>query len=92
MSDDNIVSLDQFKKDNEPHCSGVAKCIGCKHTWVAIAPVGTFHLECPNCETFKGVFDGLAMPQLRYECSCGCDLFFITPSEVVCSLCAMVKT
>jgi hypothetical protein len=36
-----VISLLQLKKDREPHLSGMARCLACRHEWVAVAPVGT---------------------------------------------------
>ena len=36
--------------------TGEAFCMHCKHEWVAVAPVDTVELECPQCSTHKGVF------------------------------------
>jgi hypothetical protein len=60
----------------EPHLSGEAVCIGCKHQWVAVAPLGTWQLECPSCGSMKGIF---RLPvgaergkDLEFACTCGC--------------------
>lgn len=44
------------QKPTEPWCQGEAKCLNCQHTWEAAAPVGTRFLECPECETCRGVW------------------------------------
>ena len=36
------------------HWTGPAKCVGCGHRWVAVAPVGTVWLDCPSCLSPKG--------------------------------------
>lgn len=50
-------------EDDGPHLSGDARCNGCGHTWVAVAPIGSpdngspwGELECPACHALKGVF------------------------------------
>lgn len=47
----------------KPHLAGAALCLGCKHTWEAVEPVGTVSLECPECGTDRGVMAGLAFPK-----------------------------
>lgn len=71
------MSVIQFKRPDpkpDPHLSGPAHCVGCQHEWVGVAPVGTFRLECPQCQTMKGVWrypieadDG----DLAFTCNCG---------------------
>lgn len=64
-----------FREKSDPHCSGPAVCLGCRHKWAAVAPVGTWLLECPSCGTLKGVYEGLCQAQpgdLAFACNCGC--------------------
>ena len=35
--------------DSDPHFVHEAYCFYCTHKWVAVAPVGTSELECPQC-------------------------------------------
>lgn len=35
--------------EDSPHEVGVARCDVCTHEVVAVAPVGTDDMECPNC-------------------------------------------
>lgn len=62
-----------------PHLSGEAKCLACGHAWVAIAPIGETCLECPECGTYRGVFNGNPLGEEHYECKCGCSHFAILP-------------
>lgn len=65
-----------FRNREEPHMDGDAKCIGCGHQWHAVAPVGVWQLECPSCETMKGVFQhpvGAMDGDLLFACVCGCE-------------------
>jgi DNA-directed RNA polymerase subunit RPC12/RpoP len=36
--------------------SGDAICIGCKHEWIQVSPVGSRWLECPACSSNKGIY------------------------------------
>lgn len=51
-----MTTILQFpdQRPSVPHLCGKAYCIGCQHTWDAVAPVGTVWLECPKCKTPKG--------------------------------------
>lgn len=76
-------------RDAKPHGTGKAVCLQCKHEWVAVAPVGAVSLECPNCETNRGVFKFLYEPKAMYRCSCGNELFWITPEGHMCPNCGI---
>lgn len=70
--------------------TGEAFCISCKHTWVAMSPTGISQLQCPECRTMKGLFKYPAcVPegQLIRECSCGNELFYLTPEGHLCPNC-----
>lgn len=50
-----IVSLAKAREEREPHWSGECVCLGCRHEWVGVGPIGTAdHLECPSCGLPKG--------------------------------------
>lgn len=60
----------------EPHLAGEAVCIGCRHEWSAVAPVGVWQLDCPSCGTPKGIWRypvGAAEGDLYFRCDCGCE-------------------
>lgn len=70
-----VVPFERPEKE-EPHLAGEALCIGCRHEWAAVAPVGTWQLECPSCCTWKGVFRypvGADVGDLLFVCNCGCE-------------------
>lgn len=71
----------------KPHVSGKAKCLHCNHKWVAVIPAGGVDIECPSCSLFKGALIGLTAPNKSWECSCGNDLFFISPDCAICAKC-----
>lgn len=75
----------------QPHLSGDAVCIGCKHTWVAVAPVGTYELECPECRAMKGVFSYPVVGESYWECSCGSRYFSVSGEtfNVLCAKCGL---
>lgn len=89
------MSVIPFKRpepepEPEPHGSGEAFCIGCSHTWVAVAPVGTVDLQCPKCLCHKGKWKFEFFPsegQMVRVCNCGNQLFYLTPDGHLCANC-----
>lgn len=79
--------------ETEQWASGDAKCLACRHEWPAVAPLGTTALECPECGTHRGVYKypfvrGYGDPDRpHYTCSCGNDLFGVTPRGIYCPQC-----
>jgi hypothetical protein len=87
-----ILSLAKAREERSPHLSGRAVCIGCKHVWQAVAPVGTVELECPACGLEKGRYAGLVETATRrWTCNCGNDLFHITTDDIYCVGCGAVQ-
>lgn len=77
----------------EPHLSGEAFCGGCSHKWVAVAPVGTTHLDCPACGRLWGAFKNVVEPEVAWTCiNCGEQLFFLTQSGAMCRRCGIVSS
>lgn len=76
-------------QDDGKHLSGPARCIECRHEWEAVAPVGTYELQCPQCSSMKGIFvwsvdeDGLD----RWICHCGADAFMVLRDAIMCYRC-----
>jgi hypothetical protein len=78
VSDSKIVSLADARADRSPHLSGRAECIGCRHSWEAVAPLGTVQLECPACGLPKGAWAcEVVRDDQVWECNCGGQLFRI---------------
>lgn len=74
---DNIVPLRPEKRD--PHVSGKARCLACKHEWVAVAPVGTIDFECPSCGLMRGAWMYPVQPhrdEKVWQCACGATTFW----------------
>lgn len=86
----NIIAFER----NDPHLSGEAICACCRHKWIAVAPVGTKELECPECGTFKGLFVNQVAPRSEYlwECNCGCQIFFILKEGIQCYQCGDIQS
>lgn len=64
------------REPKQPHLAGEALCIGCRHTWAAVAPVGVWQMECPACGTMKGVWRfpvGAQDGDACFSCDCGCE-------------------
>ena len=90
-----VLSLDAHR----PHLSGRARCTACEHEWVAVAPVGTVWLDCPECGTERGLMVYPVGPQdgeLEYQCNCGGYVFGIRSNEtgdvwIYCVSCGTVQ-
>ena len=90
---DNVIG---FKKKEPPkddggqHAEGPARCMNCGHKWHAVAPVGTWGLECSHCGTFKGVFEYLFRETgYSWVCKCGGELFMCAPYGALCIVCGV---
>lgn len=62
------------KKPDQEWASDEAICVGCRHRWVAVSPIGTRWLECPGCGAMKGVYYkpfGATEGDNVYTCDCG---------------------
>lgn len=89
MSDDKkVVSLSEAREERKPWVEGEARCLACKHEWVAVAPSGTLWLVCPSCSLERGRF---IYPFYRKDehwmCGCENDLFLVTREGVYCPNC-----
>lgn len=84
-----VVSLEQLRAEREPHLSGRAICLACRHEWVAVAPIEVIWLECPACTLERGRFVGAAVKEddKHWHCKCGNDLFRVTPGGYYCPNC-----
>jgi len=52
-----ILQFQKPEKEPEeidPHMSGFAVCIACRHEWMAVVPVGVIDLQCPSCNLPRG--------------------------------------
>lgn len=86
----NVIILEPQR----PHISGECICIQCHHTWNAVTPIGTTWLECPKCGLRKGAYKhptGATKQEERWQCSCECDVFWITRDGFVCCLCGTLQ-
>lgn len=82
-----------FPERKEPHLSGKAHCILCRHAWVAVAPLGTLWMECPSCHAHKGTWTfevGPDVGESRFVCGCGNELFYVLPTCLRCPNCGNV--
>jgi hypothetical protein len=83
-----IVDLAKAREEHAPHMTGKALCLGCKNTWVAVAPIGTVELQCSNCELPKGRFLNLVEDKdMHWTCNCGNQFFHITQKRIYCVNC-----
>ena len=83
---DNIVDFPV--KDN--HLTGTAKCMMCRHEWIAVVPIGTLWFECPACKGKAGRYvNQVEKDGDHWHCKCGNDLFYIRPNDIYCSRCGV---
>lgn len=84
----NIIDFTAARLEREPHSTGLAVCLDCKHEWQAVAPAEVMWLECPACGLERGRFKHHhEREDMHWECACGNDLFSITPEGVYCPNC-----
>jgi hypothetical protein len=70
--------------------SGTAMCLACRHEWVAVAPTGAPTLQCPSCNTFRGVYKhpiSAANGEEVASCRCGGNIFQLTRRGPLCLTC-----
>lgn len=86
-----IINLAQAKQDREPHIEAVegkARCLACRHEWIAVAPVGVVWMECPSCSLERGRYIAqIERPGEHWHCNCGNELFFATNDGFYCPNC-----
>lgn len=91
MSD--VVNLSEEREKRQPHASGKARCLDCKHEWVAVSPLDTYWLQCPGCSLMRGkyLFPFEFADQLHWTCACGNDLFYIMKDGCRCPNCGQTQ-
>lgn len=51
-----VVDFSAARAEREPHWAGSCVCLGCRHEWTGVGPIGAVvALECPSCQLRKGV-------------------------------------
>ena len=86
-----VDDLAKRRLEKSPHLSGPARCMACKHEWDAVSPVGVFDfLECPSCGAAKGVRTTLVVPDEVFRCTCGSDLYYLSPKGARCCNCGVM--
>lgn len=86
-----LIDLQTAREQRMPHLRGPATCLNCGHTWEAVTPAGTIvGLECSQCGTLKGVYDGFIAPDTRFVCPCGNDLYYLKPDGCMCLNCGLM--
>lgn len=81
----NIVDL----QTRRPHNTGPARCLACLHEWVAVAEIGSWSFECPECGLSKGQFVATCVPEEYLECVCGCSHYMLTREAAICCNCGL---
>jgi Zn finger protein HypA/HybF involved in hydrogenase expression len=88
-----IIPLQQAKEEREPHLSGKARCLACKHEWIAVAPMGVTWLECPACSLERGRYVAQVKKEVpHWHCDCGNNLFYVTENGYYCPNCGLDQT
>lgn len=95
-----IISLAKVREEREPHWSGKCVCLGCRHEWVGVGPVGVVDaLQCPACDLPKGVTKnlfGADEGDAYLLCKCGCEAMTAYKSKghfyVKCMACGTDQT
>ena len=86
----------ELKPKEDPHIAGNAVCLNCQRSWVAVAPVGSTSLECPDCGTMKGVFvnpvEDVGAGVEHWRCGCGNYYLLMTRTRVYCPNCGETQT
>lgn len=85
-----VIDFQQAKEDRQPYISGEARCLGCGFEWQSSAPLEAAQdgLQCPSCETFRGVVKHNYGPDAEvYQCGCGEYVFNVTRTGVFCIAC-----
>lgn len=83
-----VIDFESAKIERGHHKSGPARCMNCKHEWIATSPIGVVDLECPRCSTFQGVFTGVTKSEgAQWQCKCGEWTFFIDDMGPYCAHC-----
>lgn len=49
-----VISLARVREERQPRIAGNFICVGCRHEWTGVAPVGVRWHECPECTLPKG--------------------------------------
>lgn len=96
-----VISFAAAKAEREPHSSGYRVCLGCRHEWVGVSPLGLNEgLECPSCHLPKGVTKhlyGADEGDAVFRCSCGCEALTAIaridrPVDFMCMACGLDQT
>lgn len=69
-----VISLAGEREKRSPHWSGCCICLGCKHEWVSVAPIGVMFVDCPSCGLPKGHPKhpfGASEGDSLFQCDCG---------------------
>lgn len=76
-----------------PHLSGTARCLHCKHEWVAVAPVGTLSLVCPSCDLARGAwYRNAGVDGDYWLCNCGSEVFAVRLAGILCMCCGVATS
>lgn len=86
------LAADEGEADEGRTLTGPARCLHCRHEWVAVCMEGTTSMECPECSLMQGVFVHRVTAgkgEYRFVCNCGCDTYMVNIDGVTCSHCGV---
>lgn len=88
-----VIDFERVRYRRRSHLSGMAKCGACQHSWVAVVPLGTTAMECPNCQRYMGFMTGhVQRGGVELTCNCNCSYFKIDPKGAYCISCGVYQT
>lgn len=72
-----VIDFNRAREERQPHWEGTVVCLGCRHEWEGVGPIGTHAaLGCPSCGFPKGVIKypfSASTGDLELRCDCGCE-------------------
>ena len=90
---DKVISLEEEREARQPHVSGPYMCLSCKFKFIAVVPLKLLWIDCPQCGLEHARPQGnIQKPEPHWGCSCGNDLFYMTPDGAYCPLCGTAQT
>ena len=84
-----VIPFTQKEDGADAHLTGQGFCLHCHHDWVAVAPLGTVWLECPECGTNKATFrEHVELTgEPAWTCKCDNQLFTVHKNGIFCPNC-----
>jgi len=94
-----VIDFAAAKEARTPHWEGRCRCIGCKHEWHGVAPIGVMFVDCPSCGEHKGhpyYPFGASDGDLVFQCVCGSEALTVFKRagrfRTICMACGADQT